>query len=396
MSDSKLVVLDANFYWAEQLFSAYSDYADVLLLKPVDFRTFKRRYGRYSAVTNPHRIEAHVWEQRICCPPGWLFHYWPLTQQYFKRVIRKFQGKSSLTLVFSYPYYAALAKALDIYSIYYAIDDYQDYWPGRQTQTFEKEGHAVSVASLTLCTAKHRLHHFQKLYPDYTERMIHIPHGCSSQFLVDDVLKTPKQMPEILKQSHSIKRPVAGYIGALNYRFDFGFLAIVAAKLPQITFVLGGKQPLEADGSSDWWKGVERCRALKNILFIGFVSHQLLGAYLQSFDVLMMVYSNCNFNTNACPTKLWDYMGTSLPIVANGAVPEVLLWQGVLHIAPTTQQYESAIREALVNPTWKATERLEIAKANTWKDQARKLHSAVIPFKEMPDCGIPSEMKVYG
>jgi hypothetical protein len=40
---------------------------------------------------------------------------------------------------------------------------------------------------------------------------------------------------------------------------------------------------------------------------------------LNSFDVLLMSYSECNFNTNACPAKLWDYLGTLLPIVANTA-----------------------------------------------------------------------------
>ncbi len=393
---NKLVVLDANFYWSEQLFSAYDEFADILLIRPVDFRAFKKRYGSYFVDTVPQQIDTHIWEQRICCPPGWLFHYWPLTQQFLKQAIHKFQGQDSLIFAFSYPYYAALAESLDSYSIYYAIDDYQDYWPRRQAQTVTQEERAIAIANLTLCTAKHRLQQFQKLHPAYIERIIHIPHGCSSRFLVDDVLKAPRKMPEVLRQTHPIKRPVAGYAGALNYRFDFGFLATVATQLPQVTFVLGGKPPIEADGSADWWKGAELCKKLSNIRFIGFVPHHQLGTYLQSFDVLLMVYSNCNFNTNACPTKLWDYMGTSLPIVANSAVPEVSLWQNVLHVAPTTQQYEGAILKALTNPSWKAAERLKIARANTWKAQARKLHSAITSFKEGSDYKIPPEMKACG
>lgn len=377
----RLAVLDANFYWTAQLFSAYSEFADVLLLRPVNFRTFKQRYGSYFVDLVPKQVDEHVWEQRICCPPGWLFHYWPLTQYLLNQVIQNFQGDSPLSFVFSYPYYAALAKQLNAYSIYYTADDYRDYWPGRQSKTIVMDGYAVSLANLTLCTAKHRLQHLQQRYPNYADRIVHIPHGCSTQFMTEEVLLTPHALPASLQ---CYRRPIAGYVGALGYRFDFSFLATVAEQLPEMTFLLGGKLPTEADGSAEWWQGVDRCNALTNIHFIGFVPHQQLGQYLQAFDVLLMLYSNCNFNINACPTKLWDYMGTSRPIVANSVVPEVMLWKDVIHIAETPQQYAGAIQSALVDPMWKAAERLKIAKANTWKDQARKLNALISPAMAEP------------
>lgn len=399
----RIAVLDANFYWAEQLYSAYAEYADVLLLRPVDFRAFKRRYGKYFIDTHPQPTSAHIWEQRICCPPGWLFYYWPLTQFFLYRAIRRFQADGSLTFVFSYPYYAGLARALNTYSIYYAIDDYQDYWPKRQAQTIAQEKQAIATASLTLCAAKHRLQHLQMLYPEHAERIVHIPHGCSPRFIADQVLEAPQLLPSTLQKYgiDSNKRPIAGYIGALNYRFDFSFLAAVAKQMPELTFVLGGKLPSISDGSVDWWQGVERCKALSNIRFIGFVPHEQLGAYLQSFDVLLMLYSKCSFNQNACPTKLWDYMGTSRPIVANSAVPEVLLWQDLFHVVQTPQQYVMAIRNALAEPSWQANERLSTAQSNTWKDQSRKLHNIIQPLtaaadRTAADSKISSSVKVYG
>lgn len=375
---SKLVVLDANFYWAEQLFSAYNTYADILLIRPTDFRAFKKRYGKYFIDTIPKKVAAKVWEQRICCLPGWLFHYWRITQFFLYQLIRRFQSGEPLIFVFSYPYYSTLAKSLGGYSIYYAIDDYQDYWPGRQSQTIEQEGRAIATANLILCTSKYRLSYLKKQHPDHASRMVHIPHGCSPEFIVDDVLGSPLKLPQALQRYElNESNPVAGYIGALNYRFDFCLLADVAEKLPEVSFVLGGKPPVESDGSSAWWLGVRRCKELSNITFVGFVPHEQLGQYLQSFDVLLMMYSSCNFNTNACPTKLWDYMGTSLPIVANSTVPEVLLWQDFIHVAQTPVQYIAAIQKALSNPEWKAKERLQVANDNTWKEQARKLHETI-------------------
>ncbi|MBW4517631.1 MAG: glycosyltransferase [Timaviella obliquedivisa GSE-PSE-MK23-08B] len=367
----KLVVLDANFYWTEQLFSACHDFADVLLLRPVDFRAFKQRYGHYSTDWKPQPISSGVWEQRICCPPGWLFHYWLLTQRFLIHHIRQFQGGNPLVFIFNFPYYTSLAKALRSPSVYYSIDDYRDYWAKRETQTVQVELQAIAQADLTLCVAHHRAQHLQQVCPSQTNRIIHIPHGCSPDFMVEQPLVQTQSLPSEL---NSYPRPIAGYIGTLNYRFDFYYLAQVAECTPEVTFLLGGKAPEPNEGSTQWWKEVERVRKLPNVHFIGTVEHNRLGEYLQSFDVLLMLYSDCNFNLNACPTKLWDYMGTSRPIVANNVVPEVNRWSDVLLIAQDPTDYSEKIRFALNNPTWNSKSRLEIAKANTWEQQAEKLY----------------------
>ena len=372
----KLVVLDANYYWTAQLFKSCRDFADVLLLHPVDFRAFHQRYGGYFIDLKPKPVEEHVWQQRICCPPGWLFHYWPVTQRFFASLIRQFQQSQPLIFVFCYPYYHTLAKILTSQSIparsiYYNIDDYRDYWPGREAAAPLIEQQAVQQADLTLCVAQHRAQHLQNTCPLQADRIVHIPHGCSTRFMVDDVLKQPQSLPQELS---AIARPIAGYIGTLGYRFDFNYFAHVIEQLPEVTFVLGGPLPQPQNGSAEWWQGVERVQRSSNIIWLGKVPHDQIGRYMQSFDVLLMCYSDCNFNRNACPTKLWDYMGTSRPVVANSVVPEVNLWNHVIHLAHSPEEFVQKVRLALSTPEWQAKERLEIAKAHTWSHQAQKLH----------------------
>jgi hypothetical protein len=374
MSDQerlKLVILDANFYWTEQLFSACSDTADILLLRPADFRIFKKRYGSYFTDWKPVPTWAGVWEQRICCPPGWLFHYWGFTELLLANLIRRFQKSQSMVFVFNYPYYYSLAKKLQVPSIYYNTDDYRHYWPGREAQTLKVERDAIATADMTICIAQHRQMLLQEQHPEFKERITHLPLGCTPEFMVNSPLFKPLLFP--LELQH-IQRPIAGYVGALNYRFDFQYLIEVATQCPEINFVIGGELPTEAEGSSDWWQAYQKAQSLPNIHLIGKVAHSRLGEYLQSFDALLMLYSNCNFNINACPTKLWDYMGTSLPIVSNNVVPEVRLWQEVIHIAQHPNEFATKLRLALQQPDWKAQERLNIAKSHTWHHQAQKLH----------------------
>ncbi|UZQ55314.1 glycosyltransferase [Trichothermofontia sichuanensis B231] len=371
----KLAILDANFYWTEQLFSACSEFADVLLLYPSDFRAFKKLYGAYFIDLAPQPVADHIYKQRICCPPGWLFYYWPLTARLFAALIKHFQTNDSLIFVFSYPYYYTLIKTLNGKSIYYNIDDYRDYWPGRETLTSKIEYQAVVQADLTLCVAAQRAQYLRQTCPQQAARIVHLPHGCSPNFMVNEVLIEPKSLPVTIQ---NCPRPIAGYIGTLGYRFDFTYFIQVAQALPHVTFVLGGTLPRPADGSVEWWQSVETAYQLANVHYLGYVPHAQLGEYLQAFDVLFMCYSDCNFNRNACPTKLWDYMGTSRPIVANNVVPEVNLWASVLYLASNPSDFAHKLQQALINPGWQASERLAIAKRHTWDQQARKLYTLLL------------------
>ncbi len=377
----KLVVLDANYYWTQQLFSHCSNFTEVLLLRPHDFRTFHKLYGSYFTDSQPQLIANNVWQQRICCPPGWLFHYWWLTAQYFSHLIKKFQGQASLIFVFTYPYYYSLAKQLQAFSIYYNIDDYTDYWPGRQAQTQFIEQQAVKYADLIFCVSQYRADYFQQTYANKSQQIIHIPHGCSLEFMVNQPLTTPLNLPKELQNFKKYRGAIAGYIGTLSDRFDFHYLAQVATLLPQVTFLLGGLLPQITDGSAEWWQGVEQVKHLANVHFIGVVPHHRLGEYLQSFDVLIAIYTLCNFNLNACPTKLWDYMGTSLPIVSNNVVPEINLWKHVLLIANHPIEFAENIKLALKGVDQNASRRLEIAHSHTWADQARKLKQQLEAMK---------------
>jgi hypothetical protein len=106
------------------------------------------------------------------------------------------------------------------------------------------------------------------------------------------------------------------------------------------------------------------------------VDHVRLGDFLNSFDVVFMSYSRCNFNTNACPAKLWDYLGTGKPIIANAANPETLLWSEAIRVGDTPGQFVGAVRDALAEDGLELrTRRLEIAHAHTWEQLGHRMEA---------------------
>jgi glycosyltransferase involved in cell wall biosynthesis len=359
----KLVVLDANAFWTEQLFRHCGRFAEVLLLKPRDFRAHRQFTNTSRSDPAPHPSGERIWERSLSMPPGWMVSLWPWVQRRITGVIRSFTGKEPFTLVLTYPQYRGLIPALrPALSVYYNLDDYRDNWPGRETQVPVWEGELVELADNTVCISSHRASVLRQQYPAKAGHIHHIPIGCTPEFMAISV-RGPS--PSTLA---ALPRPLVGYIGALNWRFDYVLLADVAQQLPDVTFALGGTPPVETDGDSAWREGLQRARNLPNVHFLGWVDHARLGEFLNSFDVLFMSYNRCNFNTNACPAKLWDSLGTGKPIVANDANPETLLWREVIHIGETAAAFAEKLRLALLGePAGLRQRRLAIAQEHTWE-----------------------------
>jgi glycosyltransferase involved in cell wall biosynthesis len=371
-----VVVVDANAFWTEQLFREYGRFADVLLLKPRDFRAHRRANGRWRGDRVAQPLTATVWEQRLSMPPGWLSVLWPSSARRISAAIRRFVGPRPLVLVVTFPQYRDLVHDLQPEtSLYYNYDDYRDNWPRHRQAIPGWEADLVQAADQTVCISAYRARHLRETHPEKASRIHHVPIGCTPAFMVGTGGLARPLVPSALA---GLARPLAGHVGTLGARFDFGFLAEVARRLPRVSFVLAGNPPNGREGPSAWRLGLNEARALPNVHFVGWVDHDLLGEFLQAFDVLLMCYSECSFNTNASPAKLWDYMGTGRPIVANAANPETLLWREFVRVAPTPQEYALAIEHALdPEPPAISERRLQTAREHTWDKLSGRIEGIV-------------------
>jgi glycosyltransferase involved in cell wall biosynthesis len=363
----KLAVVDANAFWTEQLFRQCARFADVLLLKPRDFRAHRAQTGTLRGDRAPRPVADRVWEQRLSLPPGWMFGWWPWSERRLARALREFAAGEPLTLVLTFPQYRGLLSAVKpARSVYYNFDDYRDNWPRHRARVPQWEAQLVESADLTICIAAHRVNVLREQHPAKRARIHHLPIGCTPEFMARE--SSPPHTSPLKPYTSS----TAGYIGALNYRFDFALLADVAARLLDVTFALGGR--VQEDGDAAWRAGLARARQLPNVKFLGWIEHAKLGEHLAGFDVLLMPYAHCHFNTNACPAKLWDYLGTGKPIVANDANPETLQWSEVVRVGANAEVFALGVRAALAEQGSALREqRLAIAREHTWAKLGERL-----------------------
>jgi hypothetical protein len=365
----KIVVVDANAFWTEQLFRECGRFADVLLLKPRDFRAHRAKYGTLRSDQSPREIRSGVWEQRISMLPGWMFWLWPLSERRLARTARQFAQSDPLILVITFPQYRGLFRAAaPARTVYYNLDDYRDNWPRFREAVPKWEAKTVDAADLTICIAGHRVRMLRDRHSQKAASVHHLPLGVTPEFMEPFLAKS---------QPRANSRRTAGYIGALNYRFDFAFLAEVARRMPEVTFTLGGS--VGEDGDAAWRAGLADARKQPNITFLGWITHEKLPEHLAQFDVLLIPYSHCNFNTNACPAKLWDYFGTGKPIVANDTNPETLLWRGDVRIGATPAEFAHQVQDAIdERGAEKRERRLAIAKDHTWARLGERLEHVLM------------------
>lgn len=153
---------------------------------------------------------------------------------------------------------------------------------------------------------------------------------------------------------------VAGYTGHLYAGRGTGLLLELAHRLPEVTFLLVGGEPVDLERL-----GIEAARqGLANLHLVGYVPNQALPLYQAACDVLLMPYqrkvaasSGGNIAAYLSPMKLFEYMASGKPILSSDLpVLREVLHSGNSHLLPGDEAgaWEQALRELRTHPEFGA------------------------------------------
>ena len=131
---------------------------------------------------------------------------------------------------------------------------------------------------------------------------------------------------------------IVGYYGAMAKWLDYDLLKIVAAKLPNVDFVLIGKKYDESYDAS----GID---AVPNIHFIGPVAYQDLPQYSAKFDVSTIPFVVNSITNATSPLKLFEYMASGKPVLTT-AMQESSKYEAV-NIAHNAEEFAEKILQLL-------------------------------------------------
>ncbi|MBD1391854.1 glycosyltransferase family protein [Mucilaginibacter glaciei] len=165
---------------------------------------------------------------------------------------------------------------------------------------------------------------------------------------------------------NGIKKPVIGYLGAIERRIDYEMMNQVLAMNTDKSFVFVG--PVD-----DYYIKEGDFEA-PNLSLPGAIPYDQMPAILKGFDIGIIPFKKDDVSNNIFPLKLFEYMGAGKPVVATNFNEDLknFTFDSVPYCS-TAEEFSAAINEALADTPEKQVARLKIAANNTWEHRIDQL-----------------------
>lgn len=141
----------------------------------------------------------------------------------------------------------------------------------------------------------------------------------------------------------AIPHPRVGFFGVIDERFDIDLLGQVAAKRPDISFVMLGPVVKIDPG---------RLPQASNIHWLGSKAYRDLPAYLGHWDAGLMPFAHNESTRFISPTKTPEFLAAGVPVVSTSIRDVVRPYgeKGLVEIADDAQAMSAALDKLLAGP----------------------------------------------
>ena len=136
------------------------------------------------------------------------------------------------------------------------------------------------------------------------------------------------------------RRPVVGYVGVVQERFDAPLLSAVAQRLPAVDFVVAG--PVLHGMPPDL------VRSAANVHLVGPIDHERLPGWLLAMDACIMPHRHDGLTASMDPLKLYEYLAAGRPVVSTVQSPNPAL-QAHVRLARDADEFAAALQDELNN-----------------------------------------------
>lgn len=193
------------------------------------------------------------------------------------------------------------------------------------------------------------------------QNSFYIGQGCA----IDHFANRPRDI-YIEGFTDRIKKPIVGYIGAINSeRLDIQLILNVASKLKEFSFVFVGKED----------NAFERCdlHKMDNVFFTGNQDFSILPKYLYSFDVAINPQLLNNVTIGNYPRKIDEFLAAGKPVVAT-ETPTMRPFSEYVYLAKNADEYIKMIRQAILEDSQEQQKsRKDFASTHNWKNSVEVL-----------------------
>jgi glycosyltransferase involved in cell wall biosynthesis len=216
----------------------------------------------------------------------------------------------------------------DVAVVYYCVADFSQYAPrAERLEASERALVERADAVFVSCDA-------------LAERFGRAPHVHTYPFGVDLDNFRPDRPGPVPPELAELRRPIIGYVGALERAVDLELMIAMARARPDWSWVYVGTIRRDVSALGD----------LPNVRVLGQRPHRALPDFLRRFDVAIVPYARNRFTETVVPTKINEYLAMGKPVVATD-LPSVRAFDDrhrvLTAVPPERDAFLAAIEAAL-------------------------------------------------
>ncbi len=170
-----------------------------------------------------------------------------------------------------------------------------------------------------------------------------------------------RHIKKVPKDAKNVSRPVFGFYGVIDERFDIDLLREVASLRPDWNFCIIGPVVKIEESSLP---------RLENIHYLGPKKYEELPQYLSGWDVALIPFLLNDSTRYISPTKTPEYLAAGIPVISSSIVDVVNPYaiNNLVHIADDASTFiKKAEQELAVTDKQSWLERVdEFLKHNSW------------------------------
>lgn len=283
-------------------------------------------------------------------------------------------------LIATAPHYVRSLKRWKGPRIYHATDMFSFY--GERYERIQAlEASMCRHAHVIAANSDRILNYLRELNGGDDDRFLLLPNATRESNLLPQPLSAAASVPSALE---GLPRPIAGVIGNLAANIDWVFIHEVVDATPWLSWAFVGPTTMPA---ADPRHGSIRASLMgdKNgrLRFVGGQPYEALAAFARSFDVALIPYVAKEPTISGSPTRFFEHLAATRPILATDASPELRGKEPLVTIVENTERAVEVL-ESLRDMGFddghglaRWTESLH----NTWEERATTLRLFVSKFE---------------
>lgn len=188
------------------------------------------------------------------------------------------------------------------------------------------------------------------------------------------------------KRNLHLKKPVVGFVGAVNYRLDYDLLIKLSQRNPNWTFVIWGPVLEKEKIDAATLNKMNTLLGMKNVVSGKSDDKSEIPGIISQFDVATIPYDMTqDFNKNCHPMKLFEYLYLCKPVVST-PIRELKYFTDFVYLESTALGFENAIKKILKHPINLRTKEkmIEVSNENSWQEKVGQIISFLPEIEPNP------------